>query len=88
MPLSRCNNITLRNVNMACRNFFDVGTSDKYALRDFTFDRVTVTDEARAFSPTLIPGTVVRGLTVNGERLPDTPAAAAKTPKNPKNTKR
>ncbi len=88
MPLSRCNNITLRNVNMACRNFFDVGTSDKYALRDFTFDRVTVTDEARAFSPTLIPGTVVRGLTVNGERLPDTPAAAAKAPKNPKNAKR
>ena len=30
MPLSRCHNVVLKDIRMDCRNFFDVGTSDKY----------------------------------------------------------
>ena len=38
MPLSRCNNITLRNINVETSNMIDVKTSDKYELVDFTLD--------------------------------------------------
>ena len=54
MPLSQCNNITIRNIQMTTKNFFDVGTSDKYRLTDFTFENVNVRDEKHAFDPTLI----------------------------------
>lgn len=37
MPLSRCNNVTIRNVRVNCKTFFDVGASDKYRLTDFVF---------------------------------------------------
>ncbi len=38
MPLSRCNNITLRNNKVETKNMLDVKTSDKYELIDFTLD--------------------------------------------------
>ncbi len=38
MPLSRCNNITLRNIRMDAKTPLDVKTSDKYELIDFTLD--------------------------------------------------
>lgn len=66
MPLSTCNNITIRGVEMTCKNFFDVGTSDKYQLKDFTFENSTVTDEKSAFDKSLIDGCIVSGLVING----------------------
>ena len=54
MPLSQCNNITIRNIRMTTKNFFDVGTSDKYRLTDFTFENINVKDEKKAFDPSLI----------------------------------
>ena len=38
MPLSRCNNITLRNIKVDTKTMIDVKTSDKYELIDFTMD--------------------------------------------------
>ena len=38
MPLSRCNNITLRNNQVETKTMLDVKTSDKYELLDFTLD--------------------------------------------------
>ena len=37
-PLSRCNNITMRNIQVESQNMFDVKTSVKYELIDFTYD--------------------------------------------------
>ena len=59
MPLSQCNNIVMTNIRMDCRNFFDVGTSDKYRLLDFSFRHIQVKDEQKAFDPTLLENTVV-----------------------------
>ncbi len=42
MPLSRCNDITFRNIDVETPNFLDVGTSDKYELQDFTFEDCTI----------------------------------------------
>lgn len=38
MPLSRCNNIVLRNNSVDAETMYDVKTSDKYELVDFTVD--------------------------------------------------
>jgi hypothetical protein len=38
MPLSRCNNITFRNINVDAKTPWDVKLSDKYELIDFTVD--------------------------------------------------
>jgi len=66
MPVSQCNNITIRNIEMDCRNFFDVGISDKYILKDFVFENVKVSDEKNAFDKTMIEGTTVRNVVING----------------------
>jgi polygalacturonase len=64
MPLSQCNNITIRNITMQTKNFFDVGTSDKYRLRDFTFENIDVDDERDAFNPALIENCTVRNVKI------------------------
>ena len=69
MPLSQCNNIVMRNVNMDCRRFFDVGASDKYALRNFTFENVNVSDGDGRFDKSLIDGVTVKNVVVNGARI-------------------
>jgi polygalacturonase len=66
MPLSQCNNITLRNIRMDCKNFFDVGTSDKYRLSDFTFENISITDKKNAFDKATIENTVVKNVIING----------------------
>jgi len=64
MPLSQCNNITIRNIQMATKNFFDVGTSDKYHLADFTFENISVKDEKKAFDAKLIENCRVKNVNI------------------------
>lgn len=71
MPLSQCNNIVMKDIRMNCRNFFDVGLSDKYALKSFTFEDIEVNDEKQAFSTTVIEGTMVKNMKINGVKLPN-----------------
>ena len=59
MPLSQCNNIVIKNINMETKNFFDVGLSDKYKLIDFSFEHIRVKDQKKAFDPTMIENTNV-----------------------------
>lgn len=66
MPLSACNNIVMRDIRMNCNHFFDVALSDKYTLRDFTFERINVSDEKDAFDAQLIPNTIVKDVIING----------------------
>ena len=66
MPLSACNNIVMRDIRMNCNHFFDVALSDKYTLRDFTFERIDVTDEKDAFDANLITNTIVKDVVING----------------------
>jgi polygalacturonase len=67
MPLSSCNNIVMKNIRMNCHNFFDVGTSDKYTLKDFTFENIDVKDEKKAFTQDVIQNTIVKNVKINGE---------------------
>ncbi len=69
MPLSQCNDVSIKGINVNCNNFFDVGTSDKYALRDFSFTDCNVTDTTLAFDKTMIEGTTIQNLIINGEEV-------------------
>ena len=64
MPLSQCNNITMKNIQMDCDNFFDVGTSEKYRLVDFTFENINCTDKKMAFDANLIENTVAKKVNI------------------------
>lgn len=64
MPLSRCHNVVLKDIRMDCRNFFDVGTSDKYDISDFHFENIDVNDEKKAFSDTVIKNTTTKNVNI------------------------
>ena len=69
MPLSTCNNIVMKNINMDCKNFFDVGASDKYKLIDFTFENIDVKDQKNAFTKDVIENTIIKNLKINGVEI-------------------
>ena len=69
MPLSQCNNIVMKGIRMLCDNFFNVQKSDKFALRDFTFENIDVKDKKEAFASNVIENTVVRNVVVNGVQM-------------------
>lgn len=66
MPLSCCNDIVLRNIKMDCGNFFDIGRSDKYVLKNFRLKDINVTDTVGKMDKSLIEDIVVSNVTVNG----------------------
>ena len=69
MPLSTCNDIRIADIRMDCDNFFDVGLSDKYQLRDFTFLRIDVNNKQGLFDPMVITDAKVADVKVNGHKL-------------------
>lgn len=75
MPLSQCNNITLRNIRMECKNFFNVGESDNYRLNDFTFENINVYDRVNAFDKNIIENTKIRNMMINGKKITASPHA-------------
>ena len=48
MPLSKCNDISFKNIRMDCGTFFNVTGSEKYYLCRFSFDDIDVKDNANA----------------------------------------
>ena len=76
MPVSQCNNIVMRNIKMDCKNFFDVGKSDKYRLSDFSFENINVTDKAQAFDKSIIENTKVKNV-----KITTAPTAPSNSPK-------
>ena len=62
MPLSHCCDVTIRDIDVESKNFFDVGTSDKYELSNFTFENCKVKDKKGAFDASLINGCKVSNM--------------------------
>ena len=60
MPLSRCNNVVIRNVSVSCDTFFDVGASEKYRLNGFVFERIDCRGGALGIDKSLIEDCVVK----------------------------
>ena len=62
--ISSWSNITMKNIQMDCDNFFDVGKSEKYRLVDFTFENINCTDKKMAFDASLIENTVAKKVNI------------------------
>ena len=56
----------MKHIEMLCKNFFDVGKSEKYKLDNFTFENINITDEKGSFSPEIIEKTMVKKVIING----------------------
>lgn len=59
MPLSQGNNIIIKNIIMETNNFFDVKLSEKYKLKNFSFEHIKVKDAKKNFDQNLIENTTV-----------------------------
>ena len=68
MPLSQCNDVRVCDIDMHCDKFFNVGTSDKYALQRFTFERCTVVEREDSFRPSLVTDCTVADVDITVER--------------------
>jgi len=77
MPLSECNDITIRDISMRCRRFLDIGKSEKYRLSRFTFEDIDVEDERGEFNTEAIDD--VRSSRVNIRKRQTTSMAKAGT---------
>ena len=77
MPLSECHDITIRNIQMRCRRFLDIGASDKYRLHRFTFEDIDVEEERGEFNTEAIES--VETHNVNVRRKQETSTAKAGT---------
>ena len=53
MPLSQCDNINIRNCKIETKDFFDVKSSEKYKLKNFTFENLTLIGSKSKIDKTL-----------------------------------
>jgi hypothetical protein len=61
--------LSFKNIKMDCGNFFAVEGSDKYALKDFSFENIDCKDNAKkpAFKNHPIDGLKLKNVVINGE---------------------
>lgn len=71
IPFSYGNHIVMRDIELECANFFNVGAApDQYALSDFTFENLDLrVTRDTGFHPELVDGFTLRNITINGEKI-------------------
>lgn len=70
IPLSYSNNITIRNCNIDCDEFFNVkAESTQYELCDFTFENLEIVAEKSNFEKECINNFSLHNVVVNGQEI-------------------
>ena len=69
MPMSMCNNIMFRNINVKSDNFLDVGKSEKYVLKDFYFENCNVKNDADLLEEGTIQNMKLKNVRINGKKV-------------------
>ena len=69
VPLSYCENITLRNIELDCEVFFDIAIGQYDRLSNFTFDKLTVNAKNESYDKTLIKGLIFSDVMINGKLI-------------------
>jgi polygalacturonase len=70
IPMSYANNITMRNIDLQCKTFFNVSASDQYELKDFAFEKINVTASGNAaIDKSQIENFSLKSVVVNGEKV-------------------
>ena len=66
IPLSYSNNVTMRNINLECDNFFNVKRSEQYKLSDFCFENLTIKAQKNAvYDKDIIEFAVFNNININ-----------------------
>lgn len=67
-PRSRCNDISIEQVEMSCNRFFDVAPSADYQLDKFSFQGINVKETVNSFNIQLLPKAQISDVVINGKR--------------------
>lgn len=65
LPISLCENITMKNITFECNNFFDVNPSEKYKLKDFFFKNLRIKAKGGKMNKKVIDGLVYDNVAVD-----------------------
>lgn len=69
LPMSEAHYVTMRNITFECETLFDVKSSDKCKLSDFTFDNLNITATKNAEIKTdYIDNFKLKNVSVNGKK--------------------
>jgi len=66
-PLSYCDNITLRNIDLKCDVFYDMKTTEYDKLTNFTFENLKVEAKNDAVDKSIIKGLKFKNVVVNNK---------------------
>ncbi|MBE9464723.1 glycoside hydrolase family 28 protein [Dyadobacter subterraneus] len=64
-PLSYCDNISLKNINLKCDVFFDVNPGEFDKLSKFNFENLNITAKNGAYDKTVVQGFELNNVRVN-----------------------
>ncbi len=65
-PLSYSKYVTMRNINLKCETFFNVGKSDQYILSDFVFENLNIkSSKNKEINADQISGLILKNVIVN-----------------------
>ena len=68
-PLSVCENVTLKNIDLKCEVFFDVAIGENNRLRDFTFEELNIEAKNGSFDHSMIQGVRTQNNFVNKRKV-------------------
>ena len=69
VPLSFCNHVRLKNIELRCDTFFDVAISEHDRLANFTFENVVVDSKNAAIDHNVVDGLTLQDVTLNGKTV-------------------
>ena len=70
IPMSYGSNVTMRNIDIECSNFFNVSASEQYKLSNFTFENLNLkVARNTTFHPEYVENFKINNVIINGEKL-------------------
>lgn len=69
VPFSTSKNITFKNIDIACTNFFNVVKSDQYSMSSFLFENMNVTTENATINKEYVDNIVFKNVKVNNSKI-------------------
>jgi hypothetical protein len=69
VPLSYCENISLKNIKLKCEVFFDVSPGEYDKLSKFKFDNLDITAKNSAYDKNVVADFRLTSVKVNGKMI-------------------
>ncbi len=69
VPLSFCENISMKHIDLKCEVFFDVAIGESNRLKDFTFEDLSIVAKNGSFDHSMIQGIQIKNVFVNKKKM-------------------